>query len=163
MPFLVLRSSYGEHDETTDDPEKAGRGRIIIVPRRCNTDSRDLDIACPIEAFIEHVPKQTAFALALVLVDVGEIVAIMRAWLGRGKHNAVYPVMLQAHARFLNNVLGRYGYRLIFVHFMLRGAATLRDCFQMIFGEFNENYCKGEDREASYCYKYNQQNKGRMI
>ena len=110
------------------------------------------------EAFIEHVPKQTAFALALVFVDVFEIVTVMRAWLGRGGSNKLYPVMLEAHGKFLNNITARFGYAFVVLHIAMRGWITLRDCFQIVFGEFNESYCKGEDREASYCYKYNREN-----
>ena len=66
---------------------------------------------------------------------------------------------LEAYIKFTFLDIRRFGYGLVFLHIMLRGWSTLRDSFQIMFGEFNQNYCKGEDREESYCYKYNQENK----
>jgi hypothetical protein len=158
LPFFILRSPYGRYDETSDPKDMDGRGRIFVTPRRCRTEDKDMDTACPVNAFIEHSFKQTMFALALVFVDVTEIVTIMRAWTGKGRGNAAHPVMLEAHGRFMNNICARFGYGFVILHIIIRGWTTLRDCFQIVFGEFNENYCKGEDREASYCYKYNREN-----
>lgn len=161
LPFFVLSAS-DDDAETTITEEKKGRGRIFVTPRRCRTDSADANVACPVEAFIEHNFKQTLFVFALVFVDVSEIFSVMRAWNGVGNaFNRAHPMILKAHARFLNNICARFGYGFIAVHIAIRAWSTLRDCFQIVFGEFNECYCKGEDREASYCYKYNQENKNK--
>ena len=75
------------------------------------------------------------------------------------ENNNFGVVLNAAHAAFLNSYIARIGsYWMVALHFGWRAWDLAREGFKFGFGEFNEEkYCAGADREAHFCYRYNQE------
>merc|ERR1711924_344846 len=135
----------------------------------CRVGEGDLNIACIAVLYLNHNWQQVLFTLAILFFDILEITQTMARWnvrttLGlvegtRSRIQAAGAVVLEQHAKFLNNYMGRSVYTMVCVHFALRAFRCARDTQTFTFGEFHEQYCQGEDREALFCYRYNKQNK----
>ena len=68
-------------------------------------------------------------------------------------------VVNAAHARWLNAYLAHaFDYKIVAFHFALQAYDTVRRGSLMALGEFNEDYCKGKDREPHLCYKWEREN-----
>lgn len=153
-------------------------GRVEIYPDdlSCKTGApnKDFAVACQLLSYLVHMPRHVAYALLLLCCDVLEMTTVMRRWnvfsfssgVGGGDSDVgAAPgggggVLVNAqHAAYVNRYMRRLLYGFLCMHWLLRSYDTSRMGFLIAFGEFNENYCSGEDppREAHLCYKYRQE------
>ena len=146
------------------DGKKNASNRIFHDWLSCKQGEQEKDpaVACYNVTYIVHTMKYTLFTFVIVFCDVIEIINTMRKWNTSGAYN-MNAVVLKQHRELLNNYMGRFLYRLLMAHWGVRAFVTCQEGFLFAFGEFNERYCEGAEREETLCYAWNQENKRRRL